>query len=99
MSEVTSELVERIAELAHLEFPGEELSEFTTDFAEILDYFQQLQEVSTSQVEPLYQALRMDSLAPPLRSDRIEPSLPADGVLEQAPASDGEHFRVPKVID
>jgi aspartyl-tRNA(Asn)/glutamyl-tRNA(Gln) amidotransferase subunit C len=99
MSSITTEQVENIAKLANLRISSEELKQFVPQFQEILDYIAQLEEVSTEGVEPTYRVLEQKSQATPMREDRTEPSLPVETVLENAPDSTEDHFRVPVVIE
>lgn len=99
MSKITTEQVKQVADLAHLEFSNRELDTFIGEFQEILDYFEQLREVNTDDAAPLYHALASASEETPWRSDAVRESLPRQEVLAEAPETDGEHFRVPKVIE
>ncbi len=95
---IGTEEVQRVAELARLEFTGEELERFTGEFAAILDFFEQLKEPDTSAAEPLFHALS-DAEETPFREDEPGGSLEREEALSQAPSTDGEHFKVPKVIE
>ena len=99
MSSIATEQVEKIAKLANLRISPEELKRFVPQFQEILDYIAQLEEVSTEGVEPTYHVLEQKSQATPMREDRTAPSLPVETVLENAPDSAEDHFRVPVVIE
>ena len=89
--------VERIAALAHLQLTADEVSLFTTQLGEILEYAEQLQAVDTAAT-----AATWHPGAPPpgLRTDTEQPSLPRDEALAAAPerGPDGL-FRVPQVLD
>ena len=50
---VTLKDVKHIAELARLEFSGEELESFTHQLNQILEYVEKLNELDTENVEPL----------------------------------------------
>jgi aspartyl-tRNA(Asn)/glutamyl-tRNA(Gln) amidotransferase subunit C len=91
--------VDRIAALARLEFSDLERERFVPTFEQILDYFRQLERVTTSHVEPTYHALDEVVSGTPLRDDVSKASLPAEVALENAPNSRDGHFRVPKVIE
>ncbi len=91
--------VEKIAELAHLKFDPQELERFVGHFQQILEYFAQLEAVSTENVESAHQAVEGKKLATPMREDEVRPSLPVATALENAPESSGNHFQVPPVIE
>ncbi len=96
---VTVEDVERVAELAHLELKPEETTRMLTDLNAILDYVAELNELDTSGVEPLAQVSELENFISAPRPDALEPSLPRAVVMPEAPETDGEFFKVPKVIE
>jgi aspartyl-tRNA(Asn)/glutamyl-tRNA(Gln) amidotransferase subunit C len=91
--------VTKIAGLAKLGFSETEMERFTTQFQQILDYFQQLETVPTGDIEPTYHALQVEAMETPLREDEEGKSLPAERALANAPATLDNQFRVPKVIE
>jgi aspartyl-tRNA(Asn)/glutamyl-tRNA(Gln) amidotransferase subunit C len=92
---VTRAEVEKVAVLAKLKFGEQELDEFTRQFNQILDYINTLNELDTSKVEPTTHVLDLENV---FREDVVKPSLPREELLKNAPAQDGEFFKVPKVI-
>ncbi len=94
---IKPEQVERTAELARLDFSTDELNHFVEQFSELLGYFEQLQEIDTSSVEPLYHPLPREDT--PFREDRIQVELSTEEALREAPKSARGHFKVPKVIE
>ena len=99
MSVITSEEVKKIAHLAQLIFEPEEMAKFVPQFQEILEYFQQLEEVSTEGVDPTYHALGEEDSSTPLRQDEVSLLFPIEETLRNAPDVFEDHFRVPMVID
>jgi aspartyl-tRNA(Asn)/glutamyl-tRNA(Gln) amidotransferase subunit C len=89
--------VERVAELANLELTSVEKAGMLRDLNAVLDYFAELNELDTTSVPPMLQALEGAELH--LRPDEVAPSLDRDAVLACAPDTDGVFFRVPKVIE
>jgi aspartyl-tRNA(Asn)/glutamyl-tRNA(Gln) amidotransferase subunit C len=92
---VTRAEVEKVAVLAKLKFGEKELDEFTRQFNQILDYINTLNELDTTNVPPTTHVLDLENV---FREDVIKPSLPREELLKNAPAQDGEFFKVPKVI-
>jgi aspartyl-tRNA(Asn)/glutamyl-tRNA(Gln) amidotransferase subunit C len=89
-----------VADLAHLELTTEERVRFLRDLNSILEYVDRLNELDTSQVQPMAQTT--DWGGETTRGDILEglrKSLPHDVALANAPDSDGTFFRVPKVIE
>ena len=96
---VTTKEVKKIAELAHLEFSSEELKPFIEHFEEILEYFRQLEAVSTDGVEPMNYALQQSEPVTPMREDVIGRSFSPERAVREAPDAVDQQFRVPRVIE
>jgi aspartyl-tRNA(Asn)/glutamyl-tRNA(Gln) amidotransferase subunit C len=92
---VTINDVEKIADLARLTIKDEEKNKFTNQFNLILEYFEKLNELDTSDIEPLSHTLDLTNV---IREDIVKPSLPVEKALENAPERTGNYFNVPKVI-
>ena len=88
--------VERIAELARLELTPDEVTLFTRQLAEILDYVEEIRGLDTSGVEPTSHAINR----PYERPDVPVPSLERLEALANAPdaALETGLFKVPRVI-
>lgn len=91
--------VEKTAALAKLRFEAESLEKFIPTFEQILEYFEQLNQIDTESIQPTYHALFDQELATPLRLDECGESLPPEEVLKNAPEAKEGHFRVPRVIE
>ena len=98
---VTTEEVQRVAELAHLNLTRDETTSMVHDLNAILDYVAQLNELDTSSVVPLAQISELEASenASSLRDDAPKPSLNRAEVMSQAPETDQTFFKVPKVIE
>jgi len=109
---VTEQDVAYVAGLANLELSGDERSGMLRDLNSILDYIDRLNELDTSNVEPMAQVpdrygvdqskQGSDRFAYATRDDIVEglrKSLSQQAALENAPDADGTFFRVPKVIE
>ncbi|WKN30976.1 Asp-tRNA(Asn)/Glu-tRNA(Gln) amidotransferase subunit GatC [Porifericola rhodea] len=88
--------VQKMAHLARLEFDPEGEEDMIKSMTEILDWVDHLQEVDTEGVEPL---TSMSHEVNVWREDEVKNMLSRERGLSQAPKSDNEHFRVPKVIE
>jgi aspartyl-tRNA(Asn)/glutamyl-tRNA(Gln) amidotransferase subunit C len=96
MSEkLTEQEVRHVAKLARLKCTDEEIVTLTNQLGAILGYFAQLEELDTTDVEPLAHCLPIHNV---FREDEIQPSLSNDEALANAPQRDGEFFAVPKVL-
>jgi len=92
---VSIQEVEHIAQLAMLNLSPVEKEKFTRQLNLILEYMEQLNQVDTTNVEPMSHPLGLTNV---FREDEIVPSLPVEESLKNAPDKSGKYFRVPKVI-
>jgi aspartyl-tRNA(Asn)/glutamyl-tRNA(Gln) amidotransferase subunit C len=88
--------VEHVAQLARLRFSEDQLVLFTEQLNTLLSYFDKLQEVDTTGIEPSTHAV---SLCNAFREDMPRPSIVEDEALRNAPASERGCFKVPKIIE
>jgi aspartyl-tRNA(Asn)/glutamyl-tRNA(Gln) amidotransferase subunit C len=98
-----------VAELANLELTEAEVPRMVKDLNATLDYIDRLNELDTSNVEPMAQTSDRYGIdesktgtarfAYAMREDETRPSLDRETVMKIAPDSDGAFFRVPKVIE
>jgi aspartyl-tRNA(Asn)/glutamyl-tRNA(Gln) amidotransferase subunit C len=88
--------VRHIARLARLELTEEEQARYAEQLSAILDHAARLQEIDTAHIPPTATVLDLQA---PLRPDQPRPSLPLARVLDNAPQSEEDMFRVPRVLD
>ena len=86
----------KIAVLAKLHLSEEQVSLYTDQINEILEYMKQLNELDTEDMEPLSHVLDQINMT---RPDEEKASLSRDEALRNAPETDGEYFIVPNVIE
>jgi len=94
---ITDKDVIYVADLANLELTLQERQRMLHDLNSILDYIDRLNELDTSRILPMAQTLL--PVAEAMREDALAACLPREAALKNAPDSDGEFFRVPKVIE
>ena len=92
---IDSDLVRHIGVLSRIELSDEQVGVLSGQLGSILGYFDKLQELNTEDVEPLVHAVEVFNV---LADDAPGPSLRPERALANAPAHDGEFFKVPKVI-
>ncbi|MBD1910596.1 MULTISPECIES: Asp-tRNA(Asn)/Glu-tRNA(Gln) amidotransferase subunit GatC [unclassified Leptolyngbya] len=90
------EQVHKVANLARLALTPEEEAQFSTQLSSILEYFEQLSELDTSQVEPTTRAIDVANV---VRQDQLKPYSDRETILDSAPERDGEYFRVPQIMN
>lgn len=93
---LSAEDVRAIADLARLELSEADVARYQRQLSEILVYFQKLQELDTSHIDPTSSVLPLSNV---MRVDQAKAALPVAEVVANAPDSDGEQFRVPAVLD
>ena len=94
--EVNNELVDKVAELARLEFKGSDKEAIKTDMQRILNFVEKLNEVDTNGVEPL---IYMTDEYLELRVDESNNPITQEEALKNAPVKDSDYFKVPKVLN
>jgi aspartyl-tRNA(Asn)/glutamyl-tRNA(Gln) amidotransferase subunit C len=96
---IDREQVHKVAHLARLDLTPEEEERFTTQLGDILQYFEQLSELDTTQVQPTARAIDVSNVT---RPDQLEPYPERDLILDSAPEQEetaqGEFFKVPQIM-
>ena len=96
---ITRTDVEKIAELARMELTHDETESFTQQLASILGYIDKLNELDTSNVEPMsHCATAGGDVNYARREDVSRPGLGQDVAVQNAPDAQGGYFKVPRVI-
>ena len=90
---ITKEDVIKVANLARLDLTEAEEEEFAPQLNAILDYFEQLQELDTDNVEPTTRAIDVNNIT---RAD--EQQTYSESLLDAAPDREDDFFRVPKIL-
>lgn len=93
---IDREQVRKVANLARLEMTGEEEEQFATQMNKILEYFEQLSELDTDNVQPTTRAIDVSNVT---RPDQLQPYPDREALLREAPDQDGDFFKVPKILN
>ncbi len=93
---ISRDEIRHVAVLARLALDPAEEEAMTTTLDAILTYVEKLTELDTSAVEPTAHVLELTA---PWREDVVTNAPNADTLLANAPARDGDFFRVPKIIE
>jgi len=105
---VTEKDVAYVADLANLELTVQERQRMLKDLNSILDYIDRLNELDTSDVPAMAQiSARVgqpdvkptDASATIWREDILVPCLRHSDAMRNAPETDGDFFKVPRVIE
>lgn len=93
--EINDALVNRLADLARLEFNGDQKNVLKKDLEKIFQMVEKLREVNVDGVEPL---IYMNEEANVLRKDVVSGTVSKTEALLNAPQKDSDYFKVPKVL-
>jgi aspartyl-tRNA(Asn)/glutamyl-tRNA(Gln) amidotransferase subunit C len=96
---ITEQEVRYVAGLANLKLTDEEVRRLRADLDEILAHMDRLNEIDTSNVEPMAQVLYDAEETATLRDDRERPVLGSATAVTNAPLAGAGYFKVPKVIE
>ncbi len=93
---LTQQEVEHIAKLARLELTAEQQELYREQLSAILDYIARLRELDTTDVPPTAGGGLTQM---PLRTDASRPSLSTEKLLENAPQTEDDQFKIPPVFE
>jgi len=93
---ITAEMVDYIAHLARIELSDDDKLVFSGQLESILEYIDKLNELDTSDVEPMVHTLDISNV---FREDCVRPSLPPDAALANAPDRTADSYKVPAILD
>jgi aspartyl-tRNA(Asn)/glutamyl-tRNA(Gln) amidotransferase subunit C len=88
--------VRRIARLARLAITEEEAARLEKELSGILDWVAQLDEIDTSNVEPM---TRVAAMTMKKRKDEVTDGFCTADILKNAPQADDGYFVVPKIVE
>jgi aspartyl-tRNA(Asn)/glutamyl-tRNA(Gln) amidotransferase subunit C len=93
---ISREEVLHIALLARLGLTDEEVDRLSEQLSNILENFEILQQVDTTDIPPTTQSIALQNV---VSDDSIAPSLPSNEVLANAPQKEGDLFKVRAVLE
>ena len=89
------EQVNHVARLARLKLSDTEAAELAEQLGKVLGYIRLLDDVDTEGVEPMVHAIEVRNA---FRADEVRDSIAREDALQNAPATDGECFLVPDIL-
>lgn len=93
---ITVDEVKHVAKLARLYLSDREMEQMTADMGGIIDFADQLNELSTDGVEPTAHAIPVHNV---FREDELLGSFDREKLLKNAPQRDEECYLVPRVVE
>ena len=91
---ITIQDVEHVAKLARLDLTEEEKVKFSKQLGDVLKYVEQMNEVDTSNVEPLSHVVDFNNV---MRKDEIHYDCSKEELMMNAPEEENGFFKVPKI--
>lgn len=91
---ITIQDVEHVAKLARLDLTEEEKVKFLKQLGDVLKYVEQMNEVDTSNVEPLSHVVDFNNV---MREDEIHYDCSKEELMMNAPEEENGFFKVPKI--
>ena len=88
--------VAKIAHLARIHVPQQDLKSLSGELSKILDWVEQLNEVDTEGVTPMTSVVAMQAR---WREDKVTDGGYAEDVLANAPEAEHGFYTVPKVVE
>lgn len=93
---LSREDVLHITRLARLGLTEAEMDKLSEQLSNILEHFEVLQQVDTTDVPPTAQSIDLMNV---LKDDEVAASLPQSQVLANAPRREGDFFRIRAVLE
>ena len=91
---ITIQDVEHVAKLARLDLTEEEKVKFSKQLGDVLKYVEQMNEVDTSNVEPLSHVVDFNNV---MREDEIHYDCSKEELMMNAPEEENGFFKAPKI--
>lgn len=93
---VSKEEVRHIADLAKLKLNDEEVTKYTKDLSNIVDYANELANIDISGIKPTNHILNVSNV---FREDMVQKSYAREEILKNAPTKAGGCISVPRVVE
>ena len=93
---ITREEVDHVALLGRLALSQEEKERLAYEMNRVLEAFEQLQQLDTSDVPPTSHVIEITNV---MRPDEMRPSISREDVLANGPDRTQHFFRVPRIIE
>jgi len=93
---ITDETIDYVSILAKLKLDGTERVQAMEDMQKMLDYIDKLNEIDTTDVEPLSHVFSVNNV---FREDVITNGEDRDNILSNAPEKKEGQFKVPKTVE
>ncbi len=96
MSRITPDETRRVAELVRLKLTDEEVNLYTKQLDELIEYAEQLKELSTNNVEPTSHVVNLKNV---MREDNARTWISREEALKNAPEQMDGLVKVPAILE
>jgi aspartyl-tRNA(Asn)/glutamyl-tRNA(Gln) amidotransferase subunit C len=96
MTKLSAADIRKLARLSRLQLTDAEVAKYQKELSAIVDYFEQLQEVDTTELEPTSQVTGLVNVV--RADDPIQYGVTPDALLKNAPATADGQFKVKRMI-
>lgn len=98
MANLSKDEILHVAKLAKLELTDKEIEKFTPQLSKVIDYFGELAEVNTNDVEPTSQTTGLENIR---REDKVKPdeSLTQEEALSGSDKTHNGYFKVKAILE
>jgi aspartyl-tRNA(Asn)/glutamyl-tRNA(Gln) amidotransferase subunit C len=93
---IDKKTLEYLAELGRIELTESEKPKLLEDLRKILDYFQELQKLDTTNIEPMAGAADAKNI---FREDTIKPNETTKKLIENFPEKENDFLKIPPVFE
>lgn len=96
MAKLTRDDIFKLAQLAKLKLTDKEIDRYVNEISSILEYVEQLKAVNLEGIDPTYQVTGLSNV---MRADEeIAYQASKDELLKNAPATEGGHIKVKRML-
>ncbi|HEY7876212.1 MAG TPA: Asp-tRNA(Asn)/Glu-tRNA(Gln) amidotransferase subunit GatC [Actinomycetota bacterium] len=88
--------VDHVARLARLDLSEDERARMQTELSHIIEHAEKVQALDLDGIEPTSHAIPLRNV---MRDDEVRPSLDPGRALSNAPESEAERFKVPRILE
>jgi aspartyl-tRNA(Asn)/glutamyl-tRNA(Gln) amidotransferase subunit C len=96
MAQLTRDDILKLARLARLDLSEEEITEYSSELSEILQYVEMLQQVDVSGLAPTDQVTGLTNVT--RRDEIVDYGYQVSDLLQNVPAVENDHIKVKRMI-
>jgi aspartyl-tRNA(Asn)/glutamyl-tRNA(Gln) amidotransferase subunit C len=95
MQMITKEEVKNIVKLSNLNPDAKQIETYAKEMSSILEFFEVLKEIDTSQVEPMVTTTELEDVT---FMDKIKPCPESQELIKRAPKNNGDYLQTKGIL-